>query len=188
MSPITHFLASWSAADSFKLTSRDLSLVAIAGVAPDLDGLVVLGDLGARLASRPDPCLYGQYHHMLTHGLPAALVFTVLAGLAAAQKVRTAALALLVVHVHLLCDLVGSRGPGTEDLWPIPYLAPVSHDWTLAWGGQWALNAWPNILFTLGLLSIVIVRAVTRGYSPVWLFSPRCDAAFVATLRSRWRA
>lgn len=185
MSPVTHLLLSWSVADSFALGPRDRALVTVAGLAPDLDGLVVLVDLGARLVGRPEPFLYGQYHHMLTHGMPAAIVLALLAGLAAVQRARTAALALLVVHLHLLCDLVGSRGPGPDDLWPLAYLAPLSDRCTLVWTGQWALNAWPNIALTVALMVLVLGRAVRRGYSPVGLLSSRADEAFVATLRAR---
>jgi len=186
MSPITHFLISWGVADTVKLSPRDRALVTLAGVAPDLDGLPVLVDLGARLLGRPDPFLYGQYHHMLTHGLPAAIVLALLAGLSAVARVRTGVLAFLVIHLHLLCDLVGSRGPSVDDIWPLSYLAPLSTQWMLTWSGQWALNAWPNVLLTLAFLVLALARATKRGYSPLGLVSSRADAVFVATLRARF--
>jgi inner membrane protein len=188
VSPITHFLLGWSAADSLALPRRDLALVAVAGIAPDLDGLVVLVDLGARALGRPDPYLFGQYHHMLTHGLAAALLFAALAGALAVRRRQTALLAFAAVHLHLLCDLVGSRGPDPEDTWPVPYLAPFSERLTLAWSGQWRLDAWPNLLLTVALLALTLHRAWSRGYSPVGLLSTRADAALVAALRGRFPA
>ena len=53
MSPITHFLASWNLAQLCRLSPRDRLLVTVAGVAPDLDGLGIVGDLLTRRASQP---------------------------------------------------------------------------------------------------------------------------------------
>ncbi len=91
-----------------------------------------------------------------------------------------------VVHLHLLCDLVGSRGPSSEDVWPLEYLAPFSDAWTLAWSGQWALNAWPNVVFVVVLIGYGFARAIAAGESPVGLFGRRADAAFCATVQRRW--
>jgi hypothetical protein len=75
----------------------------------------------------------------------------------------TAFLVLVVFHLHLLGDIVGSRGPDGYQ-WPIPYLYPFSDRWKLIWAGQWELNAWPNILITLLLMvaSIYIFRKKSR--------------------------
>ncbi len=187
MSPITHLLLSWVAADELRLGGRDRAVVTIAGVLPDLDGVVPLAfDVANRLLGRPDCWYYGTLHHWLLHGLPAALLLTLLAWAVASRR-WTAAVTFAVIHLHLLCDLVGARGPGPDDIWPIYYLAPLSADPELAWSGQWKLNAWPNILLTIALLALVFVRAVERGDSPLGLLSRRADAAFVATLRNRFR-
>ena len=85
--------------------------MACAGIAPDLDGLSVL--LGGNA--------YGRYHHLLTHGYPAAIAVTVLCAALAKSRAVVAALALASFHLHLLCDLAGS-GPG----WPIYYFWPSS--------------------------------------------------------------
>jgi hypothetical protein len=60
----THLVLSWLLGHRLS-ERRDRRLVAWAGVAPDLDALTVLGGLD----------FYGQWHHVLTHGLTAALVF-----------------------------------------------------------------------------------------------------------------
>ena len=44
MNPITHLLVGWSVAESAALSRRDRALVAIAGVAPDVDGAGILLD------------------------------------------------------------------------------------------------------------------------------------------------
>ena len=95
---------------------------------------------------------------------------------------------LRLVHLHLLQDLLGSRGSGATDIWPIHYLEPLSKELTFAWSGQWALASWQNTTITVVLMVYVLALAVRRGYSPVGLFSTRGDAAFVETLRRRWRS
>jgi len=93
-------------------------------------------------------------------------------------------LALAAFHLHLLGDLVGSRGPDGYQ-WPIPYLLPFSDRWQLTWTGQWELNAWPNILLTVLFLVATLYLACKRGYSPLELISKRMDDAFVAALRRK---
>lgn len=186
MSPITHLLVSWTLADATCRDARERAIVTWAGVLPDVDGLAVLADLASGLLGHGGTFFYPRYHHMLIHGLPAALAFAALAAVLATRRARTALLAFLAVHLHLLCDLVGSRGPGADDLWPIAYLEPLSSRLTVTWAGQWPLNAWPNLALTVLLLALVFVRAVRRGYSPLGLVSRRADAAFVAALRGRF--
>src|SRR5262245_42602330 len=187
MNPITHLIASWSLAEISGLEERDRAVVAWAGLAPDLDGLGAVVDSAARLLGYSDPALYGSYHHVLLHGLFGALLLPAI-GLAFARRRLVAFLwAFAAVHLHLACDLFGSRGPAAEAVWPIHYLGPFSDAVMLSWSGQWALNAWPNIIFTLGLLVFVLIRATTCGHSPVSLFSTRAHAAFVAAVQSRGR-
>jgi inner membrane protein len=97
-----------------------------------------------------------------------------------------AAFAFVSFHLNLLEDLVGSRGPDGFG-WPIPYLFPFSSRWTWTWGGQWELNAWPNVALTGALVCVTIWIAVTRGFSPVELFSRRADRAVIASLRKRFQ-
>jgi membrane-bound metal-dependent hydrolase YbcI (DUF457 family) len=141
MNPITHLLAGWTLADAGTREARDRALIAWSGVAADLDGLSLIPDFANRLLNRPPTDFYFQYHHALTHGLPAAALCALLVFAAARRRLRTALLAFASFHLHLLCDLAGSRGPDEADIWPIAYLQPFSERLTFAWKGQWALNA-----------------------------------------------
>jgi len=95
-----------------------------------------------------------------------------------------ALLALAAFHVHLLGDLVGARGPDGHQ-WPVSYLWPWSQaGWT--WSGQWALNAWPNLLLTGLAVLWVLYRGWSQGRTPLELVSRRADAALVAALRRRF--
>jgi hypothetical protein len=66
-------------------------------------------------------CSFSLYHHSL-HNLMFALVVVAFAFARAAQKWKTGLLALLSFYVHLLEDVMGSRGPDGYQ-WPVSYLA-----------------------------------------------------------------
>jgi hypothetical protein len=180
MSPVTHFLTGWVLASAANLGRRDRAVVTVAAMSPDVDGLGVIPELLTRHSARP-LLWFSQYHHTL-HTLLFAVVVTGVSFAVARRRWFTAGLALGAFHVHLLEDLVGSRGPDGYE-WPIPYLRPFTERWTWTWHGQWALNAWPNLVFTVALLLATIWLARKQGVSPVDLFSPRADCAVVAALQ-----
>ena len=186
MSPVTHFLIGWVAGAAAGLERRERVLVAIAGVAPDADGLGIVPELLTRNSSHPLPW-FSEYHHVLFHNLTFALALTLLfALLARRQRWKAAAMTLVSVHLHLFCDLIGARGPDGYQ-WPIPYFAPFSpHEFS--WSGQWALNSWQNLVITLVATGICFWFAIARRCSPVEVFSARADAAFVQALRQRFAA
>jgi membrane-bound metal-dependent hydrolase YbcI (DUF457 family) len=182
MSPVTHFLTGWVLANAANLDRRDRTLVAFAGVIPDIDGLGAIADLLTRHTRHPLDW-FSQYHHSL-HNLGFALLVTFAAYLLATQRAKGATFAFLSFHLHLCEDLIGARAPDGYS-WPIPYLMPFSRVLQLSWHGQWALNAWPNFVITFALLLVTFYLAWSRGYSPLEMFSSRVDAAFVGALRKR---
>jgi inner membrane protein len=184
MSPITHFLAGWLVGNAADLNRRERATVAVAGVIPDIDGLGLIAEIATRNSAHP-LTWWSDYHHVLGHNIGFCLLVT-LAGFALAKKRwRTAALVFVSFNLHLLCDLVGARGPDGNQ-WPIPYLLPLSRAWNLTWSGQWALNAWPNLVITALALAATLWLAWKRGYSPLEMFSSRLDRALVETLRRRF--
>lgn len=106
--------------------SARLPVVALAGVLPDLDGLGIVADVFNHLVRHKETACYQDFHHFLMHGALGAAVVSAALACFARRRGRVAILALLVYHLHLLCDLVGSRGPDPGDKWPIWYLAPLS--------------------------------------------------------------
>lgn len=187
MSPITHLFCGWAVAEAVTKDRRERLWISLAGVAPDLDGLGVLVDLANRALGRPETLWFGKLHHVLLHGLPGAVAFVVVAAVFGIRGLRPLAWGFASYHLHLICDVAGSRGPTPEEIWPIDYLSPISHAWTIQWAGQWALNAWPNGMWTLALMGWAIWRAVKNGATPVSLVSQRADALVVEALRARWR-
>jgi inner membrane protein len=199
MSPVTHFFTGWLVASvsSAPLTRREKILVVAAAIAPDLDGLGLVPELLTRNSAHP-LLWFSLYHHSL-HTLAFALVFTFAAflivrhssnstGLNHPSSTRpwlTAGLVFISFHLHLLCDLLGARGPDGYQ-WPIPYLKPFSNAMELTWHGQWVLNGWQNFLFTGLLLLTTLWLAWRNGSSPLELISPAANQAFIHTLRQRF--
>ncbi|MBM3845474.1 MAG: metal-dependent hydrolase [Verrucomicrobia bacterium] len=185
MNPITHFFLSWGVANALpNSTRRHRAIITLAGVAPDLDGLGIVAEV---LTSKTQQPLHWwtDYHHVLGHNILAAIVVTSIAALLASSRVHTALLACLAVHLHLLCDVVGARGPD-GDQWPIPYLLPFSSSVQWMWHGQWALNGWQNIAITIAAVGAAFVLARRRGYSPLEMVSTRANDVFVDAIRKRF--
>ena len=147
MNPASHFLISWTVANAADITRRDRALVTLSGVIPDIDGVGIIAELLTENTTMP-LIWYSKYHHVLGHNLGLGLILAAVVFFLSIRRWISAVLAFLAFHLHLLGDLVGSRGPDGYQ-WPIPYFFPFSADWTLSWDGQWELNAWPNILVTL---------------------------------------
>lgn len=186
MHVVTHILAGWLVAEETGLVHRDKALVAWASVIADADGLGVVVDIANNALGRAGTTYYETYHHYLGHGLLGAVFTTVLVYGCAVNKRMTACFALLTFHLHLLMDVVGSRGSNPIDIWPINYLAPFSQTPSIAWSGQWPLTGWENTSLTVILMLVCMITAVRRGRSPVALFSRRGDLEFVKVLRRRF--
>ncbi len=184
MSPISHFLIGWATANTARLDRKERAVVAIAGIIPDADGLGIVAEILTRNSAQPLRW-WSEYHHVLGHNIGFCLVVTAVAFALATRRWLVALLTCISFHLHLLCDLVGSRG-ADGDHWPIPYLSPFSSAWQWTWSGQWALNAWPNLVITAAFLALTLYLAWQRGYSPLEMLSAKADAALVAALRRRF--
>lgn len=191
MSPLTHLFGSWIIGAKATDNLRDCRLVALAGILPDADGLGLVLDLANSALGRKATHFYANYHHYLLHGAFGAVVLTLLLTCFAKQRWRVAILSLIVFHLHLMCDFIGSRGPSPEDLWPIFYFGPFDKDPMWIWKGQWRLDSWQNKLVFLALFVWAIKLALVRGDSVVGVFNRRADTVVVGVLRgwqvSLWR-
>lgn len=180
----THLMLSWTVANIKHLPKRDRGLVTLAGIIPDVD---ILGFFAGLVMGDKEEALiwHFKFHHVLTHNLFFALLFLAATLTLARQRLITSILSIFSFHLHLLGDLVGSRGPDGYQ-WPIYYFYPFSVTRGLTWSGQWELNAWPNIVITIVLLCWTIYLAWKNGYSPIEFISPAPDKNFVETLRKRF--
>jgi inner membrane protein len=187
MSPLTHLVGSWLVAVATTDNPRDRKLVTWAGVVPDADGLGIIPDiLDSWISGKECTFYYYQtYHHLLTHGWPAAVVVSILFALYAQNRQRVLLLCLLTFHLHLLCDLIGSRGPTPGDLWPICYSEPLFRHPIWFWKHQWRLDGWQNQIIFIVIFIASLFVAVKKGYSFVEVFNRRLDSVFTKVLQ-KW--
>ena len=185
MSPATHLLGSWIIAAKTTDNARDCRLVTLAGILPDADGLGLIADIISGLSSARQTQLYAHYHHYLLHGALGGILIATLVTCFARRRWRVLLLALLVFHLHLLCDFVGSRGPAPEDLWPVFYFGPFDKDPMWVWKGQLRLDGWFNRYLSAALFLWALWLPVRLGHSVVGVFSRRADQVFVGVLR-KW--
>jgi hypothetical protein len=185
MSPITHFIGSWLVAAVATDNPRDRKLVTLAGVLPDADGLGIIADIVGPMISGKETTFhfYQQYHHLLLHGWPGAMAISLLLMCFAQKKPLVLFWCLVTFHLHLLCDLIGSRGPDIGDLWPICYSEPVFRHPIWFWKSQWRLDGWQNQSIFVAVFGLAIWLAIKRGFSFVEIFSRKADEAFVQVLR-----
>lgn len=170
MSPGAHLLFSWLSGIELLKNRRERSFVALAGIAPDLDGLGVIVDKITRTTN-----YFFQHHHYLGHSIFAAILFASIASfLSKTQKITVWLLSFFVIHLHILCDVIGSRGPDGYQ-WPVYYLYPIFPNLGLTWKHQWELNAWQNLLILFVLFCISFYYAATKQISFLEVFSSRLD-------------
>jgi len=184
MNPAGHFLMSWAVANTADLSRRDRLLVTLCGVVPDMDGAGFIAEVWTENTASP-LIWYSRYHHVLCHNLAFGLLLAAAVLLWGVRKWMAAGLALAAFHLHLLADLIGSRGPDGYQ-WPIAYLFPFAADWRLTWDGQWGLNAWPNMLLTLFFLGVTLYLTCKRGRSPLEFISSKADKILVSRLHHRF--
>ena len=180
MAPGAHLLIGWLSGACCLKQTRERRVVALSGIAPDLDGLGLLVDQYTGTTS-----YYFQYHHYLGHSLFAAILFSAIAyACAKTQKALVSLLVFIVVHLHILADIAGSKGPDGYQ-WPIYYLYPIN-DLALTWQHQWQLNAWQNHLFMLLLLIGCVLIFRLKNITFFEIFSKRLETHAIA-LFSRYK-
>ncbi len=180
----THFFVSWLLADVVAENDRERCILTFSGILPDIDILpATLMGFSGRSQTIID--VYQKYHHVLAHNFTAALILSAAVLLLTRRKYKTALWAFIIFHLHLLFDLLGSAGPDGS-IWAINYLYPFSQT-PLEFNGQWALNAWPNIIITLALMAFTIYQAKRKGYSPISMISKKADRIFVETISNRFK-
>lgn len=180
---ITHFLISWDLASiNHKLEKGDILLVSLVGISPDIDGIGAPIEIITRDWENPF-LWFSEFHHKM-HSLTFSIILTVVVFFLSKRKITTSLLSFLVFHIHLLCDILGARGPDDYQ-WPIPYLFPFSDKVLFQWEGQWALNAWQNIAITVIFLFFAFYLAYKKGYSPLVFISKKFDKEVVETIRRR---
>ena len=171
MAPVAHLLLSWTSCVEFLKNRRERTIVALSGIAPDIDGLGVIIDKLTGTTS-----YFLKFHHYIGHSIFAAVIFsTVACAIASSQRKTVWVFSFIVVHLHIICDVLGSKGPDGYH-WPVYYLYPINSEFQLNWRHQWELNAWPNQVIVLLLFVVTIYYAATRRITFLEIFSTRLNA------------
>lgn len=174
MTPGVHLVMSWLISNTIKVERRERVLITLGGVAPDLDGLGFLVDLYNR-AQGHSSVLYVKYHHVIGHNITAFILISALLALfAKSSRLLVFVTCMIAMHVHVLCDLVGSKGPDGYQ-WPIYYLYPLNKYFVLTWSGQWGFNSWQNQIIGLYVICLAIYTSYLQGHSPFEVLSLRMD-------------
>lgn len=153
MTPGAHLLVSWLTAYGCRADQRERRVISLVGLSPDLDGIGLLLDHVSRMMGQQSQW-YEEFHHVLGHNLIASLVCaSIAAGMSRSRRVFVLVLSLLVFHLHIVCDVIGSRGPDGYQ-WPIYYLVPFDREFEWVWAGQWELSSWQNSTIMVGMLLV----------------------------------
>lgn len=185
MSPVTHFLISWSVALSANdLERRERAMIAVAGIAPDIDGFGYPVEVLTRNSENP-LLWFSDYHHVLAHNIVFCGILAAGAyALAKNRRLLTMALVFLTSNLHLICDILGSKGPDGHQ-WPVPYFAPfVSQGYV--WSQQWPLASWQNMVVTVIAMGITLYASWRYAVSPLEIVSQKVNDGFVGILRKRF--
>ncbi len=187
----SHLIISWFAAKAAGLESpRDRRIVALSGLAPDVDVLAYLGGIvyfgfDKDLAFEH---VWEVVHHRYTHGLGFVLLTGIVAFLVASrgtrpgepayrQAVSVAVLSMIASMVHVFCDVVGG-GP----TWPVYPLWPLSDfGWAASW--SWTLADWPNTVILFSCLIGMMLYAKASGCSPMESINYSLDRWFVTIIQ-----
>jgi hypothetical protein len=179
----SHLIISWFVAEACEVKSpRERRIVALSGLAPDID---VLGYVGAIVYFGFDKDLAFEHvweviHHRYTHGLGFVVLTGIVAFMAATRfpvlefrrgnevvaglsrrAGKVALLCMLVSAIHVFCDVVAG-GP----TWPVFPLWPLSDfAWTVDW--SWTLAEWPNSVILFACLAGTMLYARFADHSPM---------------------
>jgi inner membrane protein len=185
MTPGAHLLASWLTAYGTGANPRERRIISLVGIAPDLDGFGWLIDKVNNLFGNQS-FWYEEFHHILGHNLVASFVMAWLAArLSGGRRVYVFVLSLVVFHLHIACDVLGSRGPDGYQ-WPIYYLMPFDSKFGLVLSWQWELNSWQNSVIIVGMLTVVGIIGWRKRCSFVEVISAKLEHAFFEMLNRRW--
>lgn len=178
MNIITHALVGWCIGRQVSAKPTDALLLTIASVAPDIDAAGAVFDLfkGSEMV------WFTELHHKFGHNIFAGIVLLLFIYYFS-KSYRIAFWAFIIFHFHLLCDLAGAKGPDGFQ-WPIYYFYPLS-DKGYTWSGQWEINAWPNLVFTIFLIIWFLKQAMDTDFSPIGWISEKADKSFIMTLKNR---
>jgi hypothetical protein len=161
------------------LERRDRVIIALAGLAPDVDAPILL-------AMGHDA--FVEYHHDWTHHLAGAALAAAAGWVFGRRKAAAAGLAAAAWCGHLLLDMLGG-GERYEDgtfAYPLPLLWPFSTREFDPFPFSWPLASWQNGVVMVLAIYFMVRLALVEGRTVVEVFSLRADRAVVDAIRRRF--
>ncbi len=172
MSPIAHLQYGWWFAHWGKFSRGERAAIALAGAAPDLDGLTFLAGGEA----------FYRYHHILFHNIGSVLGVALLTAPLLRRRPMVWLLIVFAFAMHMVEDFITS----SWDMFPWNPLSPAAVNLTDA------LPAWAvqGIFQTLGVVFILgmTIRFYLRYHrTPLEILSPALDRLVVNYAVLPWR-
>jgi inner membrane protein len=172
MSPVAHLQYGWWFAHWGEFNRRERGAIALAGAAPDLDGLSLVAGADA----------YYRYHHILFHNLGSLLAVGFLAGFFFWRRAWVWLLVVFAFAMHVVEDYltVGWK----QFPWQPFASSPVNlADHLPAWMVQGVLQG-AAMVFILGTTVWIYWR---HGRTPLEILSPALDRLLINYAVLPWR-
>lgn len=166
----THILSGWCVASLVPgLNARERFFAMAAATLCDLDGLGMVMGMESKA--------YLDYHHLLAHNLPFALLASAILTGFCTHRIRAFLLYLALFHLHMVMDYFGS-GPD----WPIYYTWPFTRHAIINPHG-WPLSSWQNTLVASCLLAWTLLVIAFQRRTPLEWPMPDFDRRIVKGFR-----
>jgi hypothetical protein len=164
MSPIGHLQYGWWFAHWSDFTRGERAAIALAGAAPDLDGLSLLGGQD----------VYYAYHHILFHNVGAAAAVLLLGGIFWWKKKIVWMLVTFSFAMHIVEDYVTTSW--NQHPWkPLSDATVNLSKYLPGWMVQGVFQA-TAMIFILGVTIWIYIR---RNRTPLEILSPALDRLLV---------
>ena len=172
VSPIAHLQYGWWFAHWGQFNRRQRAAIALAGAAPDLDGLSLLGGNET----------FHRYHYILFHNLGATLAVAVLAGLLFWRRPLAWLLAVFAFAMHMVEDYV-TVGWNQYPWRPFAASAVNLSGHLPGWMVQGVFQA-AAMIFIVGMTAWIYFR---HQRTPLEIVSPAFDRLLVNYAVLPWR-
>jgi len=172
VSPIGHLQYGWWFAHWGKFSRLERGAITLAGVSPDLDGLMLLAGGDA----------FARYHHLLFHNVGFVLVVAVLGGLLFWRRPRVWALVVFASAAHVLEDYL-TVGWNQYPWKPFNASAVNLADHLPTWLVQGLFQ----VLAMLFILGVTVWIYLRYRRTPIEMLSPALDRLLVNYAVLPWR-
>ena len=172
MSPVAHLQFGWWFAHWGNFSRRERAVIALAGLAPDADGVFVFGGQD----------VYYRFHHIQFHNVGAALAVLLLAGVFFWRRPRVWLLIGFAFAAHLVEDYITVGW--NQHLW-LPFSSsPVNLADHLP---NWLVQGVFQAVTMVFILAVTVYIYRRHGRTPIEILSPALDRLLLNYVVLPWR-